>query len=106
VDKEVHRTVAEYRKKLEDLGITSEKIIVFGSHAHGRAGEDSGLDLLVVAKAFKDMDLWERMCLLGRARVGINRPMEILGLTPGELEKESPGSFIADEILEKGLVIA
>lgn len=81
-----------------------EKIIIFGSYADGTAGEESDLDLLVVATGFEEMDLWERMTLLGRARAGMSTPMEILGITPGEADSLDAGSFIKDEVLEKGLI--
>lgn len=104
MDQETGRVIEEYRNRLVDLGITPEKIVVFGSHATSAARIDSDLDLLVIARGFEKMDLWERMTLLGRARTGIARPMEILGITPGEADKLDPGSFIKEEVLEKGLV--
>ncbi len=51
------------------------------------------------------MDLWERLCLLGRARIGINKPMEILGLTEEEFIEESKGTFIADEVKLNGVEV-
>ncbi len=44
------------------------------------------------------MDLWERLSLLGRARIGIEKPMEILGLTEEEYQLEKEGTFIGDEV--------
>ena len=79
-------------------------VILFGSYADGTADEESDLDLLVIASGFEKMDLWERMTLLGRARVGMYKPMEILGVTPAEAESPDAGSFIRDEVLDKGLV--
>ena len=73
--------------------------------APGRAGEDSDLDLVVVSDSFRDMDLWERLCFLGRARKGINRPMEILGLTEEEFELEGKGTFIGNEVKSKGIEV-
>jgi predicted nucleotidyltransferase len=104
MDQATDRLIEEYRKRLVALGIVPEKIIIFGSHADGTAGEDSDLDLLVVASGFETMDLWERMILLGRARAGMTMPMEILGITPSEAESLDAGSFIKDEVLEKGLL--
>ena len=104
MDQETDRVLKEYRNRLLDLGITPERIIVFGSHVTGANRDDSDLDLLVIADGFEQMDLWERMTLLGRARVGITRPMEILGITPGEADSLGTGSFIKEEVLEKGLV--
>ena len=104
MDKETDRVIKEYRNRLVEEGVIPEKIIVFGSHAAGVAKTDSDLDLLVIASGFEQMDLWERMALLGRARAGIIRPMEILGITPNEADGLAVGSFIRDEVLEKGLV--
>lgn len=104
MDEATKRLIEEYRGRLVELGIVPERMIIFGSYADGTADEESDLDILVVASGFEKMDLWERMTLLGRARVGMNTPMEILGVTPGEADSLDEGSFIKDEVLEKGLV--
>lgn len=104
MDQETDRVIQEYRRRLADLGIVPEKIIIFGSHAAGSAREDSDLDILVIASEFEEMDLWERMSLLGRARAGITRPMEILGITPSEVDSLDKRSFVREEVLEKGLI--
>lgn len=106
MDQETDRIIKQYRVKLEEMGILPEEIIVFGSHATGHASESSDLDMLVIAPQFEGMDLWERMSLLGRARAGIARPMEILGITPNEAAGPDLGSFIKHEVLEKGLRVA
>jgi len=105
MDEATKRLIEEYRGRLVNLGIVPERIIVFGSFADGTADEESDLDLLVVASGFEKMDLWERMTLLGRARVGMYKPMEILGVTPAEAENLNAGSFLRDEVLDKGLVV-
>jgi predicted nucleotidyltransferase len=70
-----------------------------------KAKEDSDIDLVVVSDDFKNIDLWERLCLLGRARLGIKRPMEIIGITEEEYEKEHTGSFIGDEVKLRGIEV-
>ncbi len=105
MDRENHITIVQYREKLESLGIGVKKIILYGSHAAGNAREHSDLDLLVVSDDFESMDLWERLCLLGRARKGIKRPMEILGLTEEEFEAEGEGTFIGNEVKLKGVEV-
>jgi predicted nucleotidyltransferase len=105
MDRENHIIIDEYRKKLETLGVRAKKIILYGSHAAGTAREDSDLDLVVVSNDLKDMDLWERLCLLGRARKGTKRPMEILGYTEEEYESDECGSFIRDEVKAKGIEV-
>ena len=104
MDRENHIIIAQYKEKLETMGVRVKKIILYGSHAFGKAREDSDLDLLVVSDDLKDMDLWERLCLLGRARKGIKRPMEILGLTEEEYESEHD-TFIRDEVKTKGIEV-
>ncbi|PIU56035.1 MAG: nucleotidyltransferase domain-containing protein [Chloroflexi bacterium CG07_land_8_20_14_0_80_51_10] len=105
MDKEIHFIIAEYRQKLEDLGVKVQKIILYGSYACRRATEESDIDLVVVSDNFKDMDLWERLCLLGRARIGIRKPVEILGLTEEEFAAEQGGTFIGDEVKSKGVEV-
>jgi len=105
MDKEIHCIINEYKQKLEAMGVRVKKIILYGSHALGKAGEDSDIDLLVVSDDFKGMDLWERLCLLGRARIGIKRPMEISGITEEEFKSEHSGTFIGDEVKSKGIEV-
>jgi len=105
MDKEIYRIIIEYKQKLEGMGIKVKKIILYGSHAVEKTEEHSDIDLVVVSDDFKDMDLWERLCLLGRARIGIKRPMEILGYTEEEFNVEQKGSFIGDEVKSKGIEV-
>ena len=105
MEKEILDIIAEYRRRLEDLGIRPSKIILYGSYAAGNAREHSDLDLVVVSDDLKDLDLWDRSCLLGRARRGINRPMEILGFTEEEFESKGKGTFIGDEVKLKGIEV-
>ncbi len=105
MDKGVNLIITEYKQRLETLGIKVQKIVLYGSYASGRVNEESDIDLVVVSDDFRDMDLWERLCLLGRARIGIKRPMEILGLTGEEFAAEHNGTFIGDEIKAKGVEV-
>ena len=98
MDKEINGIVALYREKLEGSGIKVKKIILFGSYAKGGVTEESDIDLVVISDDFNKMDLWDRLCLLGRSRIGIKIPMEILGYTEEEYNKKEPGSFIYDEV--------
>lgn len=106
MDKETDSLIEQYRARLVKMGIVPERLVVFGSYASGDACEGSDLDLMVIASQFEGMDLWERLAVLGRARAGINRPMEILGLTPDEADGSEAGSFVDREVLEKGVTVA
>ena len=105
MDKEIYRIIIEYKRKLEGMGIKVKKIILYGSHAVEKTEEHSDIDLVVVSNDFKDIDLWERLCLLGRARIGIKKPMEILGFTEEEFDSENSGTFVGDEIKSKGIEV-
>ena len=105
MDKGLHKTITHYRQSLEAMGIKVKRIILFGSWAAGRARADSDLDLLVVSDDFRKMDLWERLSLLGRARADISRPMEILGMTEAEFRRRRRDSFIAQEVVAKGVEV-
>ena len=106
MDKKIHHIIKEYQKKLEVLGVRTKKIILYGSYAMGNAREDSDIDLVIVSDDFENMDLWERLCLLGRARLGIKSPMEILGYTEKEFTAKEQGTFLGDEVKSKGVLIA
>ena len=105
MDREDYMIIVKYRRKLETLGVKARKIILYGSHASGNAREDSDLDLVVVSDDFKSMDLWERLWLLGQARIDIERPMEILGLTEEEFDSDQCDTFIRDEVKAKGVEV-
>ncbi len=105
MDREIYHIINEYKQKLESLGVRVKRIILYGSHALGKAREDSDIDLVVVSDDFEDLDLWERLCLLGRSRIGIKRPMEILGITEKEFKSEHSGTFIGDEVKSKGIQV-
>ena len=105
MDKEVLSIVREYKKELEARGIKVKRILLFGSYAKGEAEKDSDIDLLIISDDFKNMDLWERLTFLGRARAKIKKPMEILGYTEEELAQQDKASFLYNEVIEKGIEI-
>ena len=101
----IYNTIKKYRRQLEDMGITVKTIFLYGSYAYGNASSDSDIDLIVISNDFKSMDLWERLCLLGRARGDITTPIEILGFTEEEFAEKQEGTFIGDEVKAKGVEI-
>ena len=85
------------------LGIETdaERVILFGSHARGEAGENSDVDLMIVAES--DLPRFKR----SRGLHMLFRPypfaMDLLVYTPGEVErgKNSPVSFVS-QVLREG----
>ncbi len=103
--REINEIIKKYKKSLKTLGINTDKIILFGSYAHGRAREGSDIDLIVVSSDFVDKNIRERLELLGIASARIMEPIQAQGYTPGELNAKDRSSFI-QEILEYGKVAA
>jgi predicted nucleotidyltransferase len=83
-----------------------QKIILFGSYAHGQPDEDSDIDLLII----KDTPerFVDRMTTVRRLTQGTHRfiPFDPFVYTPGEVRQclEEGDQFLA-EILEKGEVL-
>ena len=87
--RDVKRIIERYRQELKNFNINSQKIILYGSYAKGNPREDSDIDLIVISDDFKDMNLRERLEILGIAAGRVFEPIEALGYTPKEiLEKK------------------
>jgi predicted nucleotidyltransferase len=81
-----------------------ERIILFGSHAYGKPGRDSDMDLLVI------MDTEARPAERSTRIAQVCRPryvaMDILVRTPEEIEKRLEGfDPFLEEILSRGRVL-
>lgn len=80
-----------------------EKIILFGSFAHGKPTKDSDVDLLIVKKTKKRF--LARQMEVGRIING-ELPVDTLIRTPSELEKRLDlGDFFYRDIIKKGKYI-
>lgn len=82
----------------------AERVLLFGSHASGRAGEFSDVDFLVVAE--NDLPRFKRSRELYRLFKPYPFAMDIVVYTPDEVRKgkRSPASFISN-VLKEGKVI-
>jgi excisionase family DNA binding protein len=79
-----------------------EKIILFGSLAHGKSNAKD-IDLLIVKKTNKRFyDRLREVAMIAKAKV----PVDILVYTPEEVEQERVSNiFFQEEILKKGKVV-
>lgn len=100
--RELAEIIERYRAKLLDMGITAERIILFGSQAQGTAQGWSDIDLVVISEDFRDMELLERLETLGKAAARILEPIEAMGMTPQEWEEGHFPFFKA--MAERGVV--
>ena len=84
-----------------------EKIILFGSYAHGNPTHDSDVDLLVIMKTRKKRA--ERYVAVSQVLYPRRFPVDIIVKTPKEVEEAMKGgkdnSFFIREIIKKGKVL-
>lgn len=76
--------IERFKQQLIVMGVRPERLILFGSQAHGTGEAWSDIDLVVVSQDFADKDLRERLELLGVAAARILEPIEAFGVTPEE----------------------
>ncbi len=100
----IKRLVFQYIHNLESLGISIQKVIVFGSQAKGAFKKDSDIDIAVISKDFEKMGLWDRAKYLGRAARSIPYPIEAIGFSPSQLKKVEQGTIL-DEITRSGIEV-
>jgi predicted nucleotidyltransferase len=48
-EREIKEIISRYAVELEKLGITSQRILLYGSYAKGIPREDSDIDLLLIS---------------------------------------------------------
>ena len=101
---QIKEVVKEYLQALKTLGINVERVILYGSHALGNQREDSDIDVVIISKDFRKMNVRERLEVLGIAAARIMKPVEAKGYTAQEIELAQEASFLK-EILEVGVGI-
>ena len=80
-----------------------DRIVLFGSHAHGTAGEDSDVDLLVIMP-FEGKAVAKSVEIRLKVRPGF--PLDLLVRTPEKVrERLAMGDGFMREILETGKVL-
>ena len=81
-----------------------ERIVLFGSRAHGDHREDSHVDLLVVAES--TLPAAERSARLRIALRGLGVGFDLIVLTPEELERHRAWkSGVVAQALAEGIVL-
>jgi uncharacterized protein len=80
-----------------------DKIILFGSHAYGRPGPDSDVDLLVIMR-FRGRPVRQAIAILNK--LNVLTPVDLLVRTPEQVqERLALGDQFMREILERGKVM-
>ena len=81
-----------------------KRVILFGSHAHGRADEQSDVDLAVFSPKFSDKTHLRDVRFLWTEAAKIDSRIEPLPFSTAEIKRADPRSFLA-EVIRSGKVI-
>ena len=95
---EINTIIQNFKQELKNLNIIPKKIFLCGSYKDGNPREDSDIDLIVISENFKEMNLRERLEILGLAAGKIFEPIEALGYTEEEVRNKKE-TFL-EEILQ------
>lgn len=95
-ERKIKRVIEKYKEELRKLGINVEKVILYGSYANGTFRKDSDIDLAVISEDFEDLNLRERLEILGLAAGRVFEPIEAFGYTQREIELGKEESFVAE----------
>ena len=98
----VKSIISKYIRNLNSLGITVERIILFGSQTKGKFKKESDIDIAVISSDFEKMGLWDRAKYLGRAARDIPHPIESMGFCPAQLKNVEQGTMLY-EITKRGI---
>ncbi len=101
--RKVEIIIEKFKNELRRLGINPQRTILYGSYARGDQKEYSDIDIIVISDDFKDMNLRERLEILGLAGGRILEPVEALGYTEDEVEHSKEGFL--EEVLKSPSVV-
>ncbi|OGW61634.1 MAG: nucleotidyltransferase [Nitrospirae bacterium RBG_16_64_22] len=94
--------ISRFRKAVEARGVAIDKIVLYGSHARGAAGEESDIDLVVISRDFERKNYWQRIELLSDAIYEVLEPIEAVAMTPDEWET---GESLLVDFAKNGQVV-
>jgi len=100
-EREIEEIIERYKEELKKLGINSQRVILYGSYSKGHPREDSDIDLIIISKDFRHMNLRERLETLGLAAGRVFEPIEAMGYTEEEV-RDTKGTFLEEILQELG----
>jgi len=105
VAKEIRLIIKKYISELKKNGLIISRVYLFGSHAYGKPGTESDIDLLIVSPQFDDINREEYSAKLWLATETVDYLVEPIGV--GEKAFNSNEfSPLLDLVKTKGLEIA
>ncbi|OQA46666.1 MAG: Nucleotidyltransferase domain protein [Chloroflexi bacterium ADurb.Bin325] len=88
------------------MGIETEQVLLFGSHATGRAHEGSDIDLFIISADWLPYNERERLEILGIAAARILEPIQARGATPDEVKNNELSLFFREVLKQQAIAIA
>ena len=68
-EREINTIIKNFKQELKNMNIIPKRIILYGSYKDGNPREDSDIDLIVISENFKEMNLRERLEILGLFKI-------------------------------------
>ena len=103
LEKKELNLINKYINLLKQKGIKVSKVILFGSHAKGKANPDSDIDIAVISSQFGKNNFKEMM-LLHKLALEIDSHIEPIPFTPQDLDDRY--STLSQEIKKYGVLLA
>lgn len=100
--KAVIEIVERFRRKIEEQGITPQKVILYGSHTTGKPAPESDIDVVVISEDFGGKSFWERVDVLSEAIYDLSAPLEAIAMTPDEWNR---GESLVIDFAKNGEVL-
>lgn len=94
--------IKKYVILLKQKGISVSKVILFGSHAKGKAKPDSDIDIAIISSQFGENNFKEMM-MLRKLALEIDSHIEPLPFSPQGLDDRY--STLSQEIKKYGVLI-
>jgi uncharacterized protein len=106
--RKVMNAIGFLHKCIEANGVRVNRIVLFGSHAKGKATEESDIDVIIISEDFRRKNRFKRAEMTGLAEWATIKkfmvPFDIVTMTPEEFD--SGDSIIADYAKEGKVVFA
>jgi predicted nucleotidyltransferase len=102
--RKIKNIIDHFKAELIKLNVRPQRIMLFGSYANGKPREDSDIDIVVISEDFRNLNLRERLEILGLAAGRVFEPIEAWGYTPEEVKNVNPVSIL-NEVLSSGITI-
>lgn len=93
---DIKKILSAYARELLKRAIRPTQIVLFGSHATGKAGQWSDIDVSIISVDLANKGILERQILLGRANQELQAPLDVVGYTPEEWEHSESGTLLGE----------